>query len=199
MYHPVHATMHTTQFSSRSTTNGSTIVWFCASTRTKFSTTRVPRVLLATAVYRGTAMCCTKFRSTEVYAGTGTKFRSTFVCYCAFAQKRWVVLKKASAPPLFLEDENFFQKLASVVPWGIEFSMVPRRLIFAKCSHLREKGVVLIFFRSRIDQHIKDEPCANQRALLGVSSSRFSSVSRGVRSAQKWAKYCSIFTIIKTY
>jgi hypothetical protein len=36
---------------------------------------------------------------------------------------------------------------------------------------------------SRIDQHIKDEPCENQRALLGVSSSRSSSVSRGVRSA----------------
>ena len=31
---------------------------------------------------------------------------------------------------------------------------------------------------SRIDQHIKDEPCAKQRALLGVFSSRFSSVSR---------------------
>jgi hypothetical protein len=36
---------------------------------------------------------------------------------------------------------------------------------------------------SRIDQHIKDEHCAKQRALLGVSSSRSSSVSRGVRSA----------------
>jgi hypothetical protein len=35
---------------------------------------------------------------------------------------------------------------------------------------------------SRIDQHIKDEPCAKQRALLGVSSSRFSSVSRENRS-----------------
>jgi hypothetical protein len=35
----------------------------------------------------------------------------------------------------------------------------------------------------RIGQHIKDEPCAKQRALLGVSSSRYSSVSRGVRSA----------------
>jgi hypothetical protein len=35
---------------------------------------------------------------------------------------------------------------------------------------------------SRIGQHIKYEPCAKQRALLGVSSSRFSSVSRGVRS-----------------
>jgi hypothetical protein len=34
---------------------------------------------------------------------------------------------------------------------------------------------------SRIDQHIEDEPCARQRALLGVFSSRFSSVSRGVR------------------
>ena len=36
---------------------------------------------------------------------------------------------------------------------------------------------------SRIDQHIKEEPCAKQRALLGVLSSRYSSVSRGVRSA----------------
>jgi hypothetical protein len=36
---------------------------------------------------------------------------------------------------------------------------------------------------SRIDQHINDEPCAKQRALLGVFSSRPSSVSRGVRSA----------------
>jgi hypothetical protein len=32
---------------------------------------------------------------------------------------------------------------------------------------------------SRIGQHIKDEPCAKQRALLGVSSSRSSSISRG--------------------
>jgi hypothetical protein len=30
---------------------------------------------------------------------------------------------------------------------------------------------------SRIDQHIKDEPCAKQRALLGVCSRRFSRVS----------------------
>jgi hypothetical protein len=36
---------------------------------------------------------------------------------------------------------------------------------------------------SRIGQHIKDEPCAKQRALLGVFSSRCSSISRGVRSA----------------
>jgi hypothetical protein len=36
---------------------------------------------------------------------------------------------------------------------------------------------------SRIDQHTNDEPCAKQRALLGIFSSRFSSVSRVVRSA----------------
>jgi hypothetical protein len=36
---------------------------------------------------------------------------------------------------------------------------------------------------SRIGQHIKDEPCVKQRALLGVFSSRFSSVSRENRSA----------------
>jgi hypothetical protein len=27
--------------------------------------------------------------------------------------------EKKSAPPFFLEDENFFQKLARVVQWGI--------------------------------------------------------------------------------
>jgi hypothetical protein len=36
---------------------------------------------------------------------------------------------------------------------------------------------------SRVDQHIKHEPCAKQRALLGGFLSRFSSISRGVRSA----------------
>jgi hypothetical protein len=36
---------------------------------------------------------------------------------------------------------------------------------------------------SRIDQHINDEPCAKRRALLDVSSNRYSSVSRGVQSA----------------
>jgi hypothetical protein len=36
---------------------------------------------------------------------------------------------------------------------------------------------------SRIGQHIKEESCARRRALLGVSSCRSSSVSRGVRYA----------------
>jgi hypothetical protein len=43
---------------------------------------------------------------------------------------------------------------------------------------------------SRIDQYIKDEPCAKQRALLGVFSSRSSSVSRGVRSADQFFSLC---------
>ena len=55
---------------------------------------------------------------------------------------------KKSAPPLFLEDENIFQKSASMVPWGIEFHMEPWRPIFEKCSHLREKGGVLMLFKT---------------------------------------------------
>ena len=44
--------------------------------------------------------------------------------------------------------KNFFccgvsQKSASVVQWGIAIEFVPRRPIFEKCSHLREKGGVL--------------------------------------------------------
>ena len=55
---------------------------------------------------------------------------------------------KKSAPPLFPEDENFFQKSARVVPWGIRFPMVPRRPIFEKSFHLREKGGVLMLFKT---------------------------------------------------
>jgi hypothetical protein len=53
---------------------------------------------------------------------------------------------KASEPPLFLEDENIFQKSARVV--GIIFQLLvqPREPIFEKCSHLREKGGGADFF-----------------------------------------------------
>ena len=44
------------------------------------------------------------------------------------------------APPLFLEDENFFQKSVTLVRWGIEFPTVPTWPIFEKSSQLREKG-----------------------------------------------------------
>ena len=54
---------------------------------------------------------------------------------------------KKSAPPLFLEDENFFQKSASMVEHGIAIEFQPWSPIFEKSSHLREKGGVLIFSR----------------------------------------------------
>jgi hypothetical protein len=51
---------------------------------------------------------------------------------------------------------------------------------------------------SRIEQHTKEEPCAKQRALLGVFSSRYSRVSRGVRSA--WSSFsCSSLVVPCTY
>ena len=55
---------------------------------------------------------------------------------------------KKSAPLLFLEDENIFQKSASVVLSRIQFWIVPRRPIFEKSSHLREKGGVLMLFKT---------------------------------------------------
>ena len=54
---------------------------------------------------------------------------------------------KKSAPPLFLGDENFFQKSATLVQSKIESWIVPTWPIFEKSSHLREKGGVLIFSR----------------------------------------------------
>ena len=45
---------------------------------------------------------------------------------------------KKSAPPLFLEDENIFQKSATLVLFRIVIETVPMWPIFEKCSHLRE-------------------------------------------------------------
>jgi hypothetical protein len=53
-----------------------------------------------------------------------------------------------SAPPLFLEVENIFQKSASVVLGGIAVELEPRRPIFEKCSHLREKGGSLMLLKT---------------------------------------------------
>jgi hypothetical protein len=50
-------------------------------------------------------------------------------------------------PPADMEDENFFQKSATLVVSGIEIELQPTWPIFEKCSHLREKGRVLIFSR----------------------------------------------------
>jgi hypothetical protein len=55
---------------------------------------------------------------------------------------------KQSAPPLFFEDENSFQKSATMVPWGVQSSMEPSWPIYEKSSHLREKGGVLMLFKT---------------------------------------------------
>jgi ATP-dependent protease Clp ATPase subunit len=38
--------------------------------------------------------------------------------------------------------------MAAVVQWGIVLELVPRRPIFEKCSHLREKGAVLMLLKT---------------------------------------------------
>ena len=43
---------------------------------------------------------------------------------------------KHQHPPLFLEDENIFQKSARVVLGVIAVELEPREPIFEKCSHL---------------------------------------------------------------
>ena len=56
---------------------------------------------------------------------------------------------KASVPPVFLEDENIFQKSATMVVILRQFRLLvqPSWPIFEKCFHLQEKGGVLIFPR----------------------------------------------------
>jgi hypothetical protein len=60
--------------------------------------------------------------------------------------------EKISTPPLFvfLEDENIFKKSVSVVVRveRIAVELQPRRPIFEKSSHLREKGGVLMLFKT---------------------------------------------------
>jgi hypothetical protein len=46
--------------------------------------------------------------------------------------------KKHQHPPLFLEDENFFQKSATLIVSRIVIEFQPTWPIFEKCSHLRE-------------------------------------------------------------
>ena len=53
---------------------------------------------------------------------------------------------KKSAPSLFLEDENIFQKSATLVVILLQFRLQPTWPIFEQCSHLREKGGVLMLF-----------------------------------------------------
>ena len=49
---------------------------------------------------------------------------------------------------LFFKDAT--QKSASVVEPGIAVEFQPRRPIFEKCSHLREKGVVLMLSKTTL-------------------------------------------------
>jgi hypothetical protein len=55
-------------------------------------------------------------------------------------------LFKSISTPLFLEDENIFQKSASLVVYGFAIELQPWSPIFEKSSYLREKGGVQIFF-----------------------------------------------------
>ena len=54
---------------------------------------------------------------------------SSFEAYCAFAPEWWVVFKKASATPLFLEDENIFQKSKLGMLW-----MHRRKCVYANTA-----------------------------------------------------------------
>jgi hypothetical protein len=56
--------------------------------------------------------------------------------------------RKKSAPPLFLGDENIFQKSATLVALLWRFLVQPTWPIFEKSSHLREKGGVLMLLKT---------------------------------------------------
>jgi hypothetical protein len=55
---------------------------------------------------------------------------------------------KKISTALFLKDENIFQKSARMVRFRIALEYVPREQIFEKCSHLREKGGLLMLLKT---------------------------------------------------
>ena len=89
-----------------------------------------------------TCICNTK---TGVPGSAGQASSAWAWPYCAFAPKWWVVWKSISTPSF--EDENIFQKSATLVVSGIVIELQPTWPFFEKCSHLREKRKGLIFSR----------------------------------------------------
>jgi hypothetical protein len=71
----------------------------------------------------------------------------------------WAENQHPPPPPLYLEDENIFQKSATMVPRGIAYKpyiaveLVPSWPISGKCSHLREKGGALTLLKT--NHHLK--------------------------------------------
>ena len=58
---------------------------------------------------------------------------------------------KKSARPLFSKIGRFFKKSARMVLVGIVVELEPRDTIFGKCSHLREKGGVLMLLKKTLN------------------------------------------------
>jgi hypothetical protein len=56
-----------------------------------------------------------------------------------------VRFKKHQHPPFFSKMRPYFKKSATLVAPGLAIDVQPTWRIFEKCSHLREKGGVLIF------------------------------------------------------
>ena len=79
----------------------------------------------------------------------------TRVCTHSYTYRGWIIQPKSHAyvctvaliNSANLKKNPFYkdatQKSAFVVQWGIAVELVPRRPIFEKCPHLREKGGVL--------------------------------------------------------
>jgi hypothetical protein len=57
--------------------------------------------------------------------------------------------EKNQPPLIFLEDENIFQKLATLVVILSQFRLQPTWPIFEKCSHLQKGGVLMLFQTTR--------------------------------------------------
>jgi hypothetical protein len=83
-----------------------------------------------------------------------------------------------SAPPLFLEDENIFQKSAPLVALILLFLVIPTEPIFEKSSHLREKGGVLMLFKTTPHLGAKAQySCTGQATKFSISTKKFSTRS----------------------
>jgi hypothetical protein len=78
---------------------------------------------------------------------------------------------KNQHPSFFSKMITFFQKSALVVPWGTAVELEPREPIFEKCSHLREKGGVLMLLKTT--RHLGANPHYTILDIMSCRSTKF--------------------------
>ena len=95
-----------------------------------------------------------------------------------FPSDKFQVFLSSRTGAFIVTSEPFFPS-ALDIPYGGGPRGWPGKQAHGSTDLTSSAPCVVLMGPSTIDQNIKDEPCAKHRALLGIFSSRYSSVSRG--------------------